>query len=97
MPNQHEATNHVAFMQPFVTHLRMRRTGCIRDSRDLAMSSYSVSEAALDKRPDSLRDELRPLVMRVYNLLPGTFRLHHTHRGRRSARNPQRTSTLPTH
>lgn len=72
---------HVAFTQPFITHFRTRRTGCIINVSSMVgiqgtptMSSYSSSKAALDAYSDSLRDELRPFDVRVYNLLPGIFR-----------------------
>lgn len=70
----------IAFTRPFIAHFRIRRSGCIINISSMislgsfpSCSSYAGAKAALDAASDSLRAELKPYNVRVYDILPGVF------------------------
>lgn len=73
----------IAFTRPFIAHFRARRSGCIINVSTMvslgsfpSCSSYAGAKAALDAASDSLRAELKPYNVRVYDVLPGVFPSH---------------------
>lgn len=70
----------IAFTRPFIAHFRTRRSGCIINISTMASlggapscSPYTGAKAALDAASISLRAELKPFNVRVYDVLPGVF------------------------
>lgn len=70
----------LAFTQPFITHFRTRRTGCILNVSSVCSlpsppcwAAYSASKAAIDAFSDTLASELHLFGVRVYDILPGCF------------------------
>ena len=72
--------SHIAFTQPFITHMRTRRTGHIVNISSVgslwnpgSWGAYTATKAAIDAITDTLTKELAAFNVRVLSILPGYF------------------------
>lgn len=70
----------IAFSQPFIAHMRERRSGTILNISSCSAvncppswGAYSAAKAALDAFTDALHRELLLFGVRVFSILPGYF------------------------